>query len=116
MSMMDEITVTSEYFRDYVIHKTGNKNVSSIPNYLMKWWFDRYYNLGDLTKKFEKNKKKPVVAIFASGTHCDVLNRVNQQDDFAIVVPEIIKTRTEFNCISMAHIRLLLSHLLIEER
>lgn len=96
ISMMDEVTVTSEYFRDYMIEKSGNKNVSALPNYLMKWWFDRYYNLGDLIKKFEKNKKKPIVAIFASGTHCDVLNRVNQQDDFAMVVPEIIKSRTDF--------------------
>jgi hypothetical protein len=97
ISMMDEVTVTCDYFRDYLIDKTGNKNVSTLPNYLMKWWFDRYYNLGDLTKKFEKNKKKPIIAIFASGTHVDVLNRVNQQDDFEKVLPEIIKTRTEFN-------------------
>jgi len=97
ISMMDEVTVTCDYFRDYLIDKTGNKNVSTLPNYLMKWWFDRYYNLGDLTKKFEKNKKKPIIAIFASGTHVDVLNRVNQQDDFEKVVPEIIKTRTDFN-------------------
>jgi hypothetical protein len=96
-SMMDEITVTSEYFRDYIIDKTGNKNVTALPNYLMKWWFDRYYNLGDLVKKFEKNKKKPIVAIFASGTHVDVLNRTNLQDDFADVVPYIIKTKKDFD-------------------
>ena len=96
MSMMDEITVTCDYFRDYLINKTGNKNVTTVPNYLMKWWFDRYYNLGDLVKKFDKNKKKPIVAIFASGTHVDVLNRVNQKDDFEFVVPSIIKTRKEF--------------------
>jgi len=96
MSMMDEITVTSEYFRDYLINKTGNKNVTSLPNYLMKWWFDRYYNLGDLIKKFEKNKKKPIVAIFASGTHCDVANRANQKDDFEAVVQDIVKARKDF--------------------
>lgn len=96
LSMMDEIVVTSEYFRNYMVEKSGNKNVSYVPNYLMKWWFDRYYNLGDLVKKYDKNKKKPIVAIFASGTHVDVLNRVNQQDDFAHVINHIIKTRTEF--------------------
>lgn len=97
LSMMDEITVTCDFFRDYMIEKSGNKKVTTVPNYLMKWWFDRYYNLGDLIKKYDKNKKKPIVAIFASGTHVDVLNRVNQQDDFAHVVNHIIKTRTEFN-------------------
>lgn len=96
MSMMDEITVTCDYFRDYLIDKTGNKKVTTVPNYLMKWWFDRYYNLNDLIKKFDKNKKKPIVAIFASGTHVDIANRTNQKDDFEMVVPSIIKTRTEF--------------------
>ena len=96
LSMMDEITVTCDYFKDYIIEKSGNKKVSVVPNYLMKWWFDRYYNLADLIKKYDKNKKKPIVAIFASGTHVDVANRVNQQDDFAAVVQHIIKTRTEF--------------------
>jgi hypothetical protein len=96
LSVMDEITVTSEYFRDYMISQSGNKNVTAIPNYLMKWWFDRYYNLGDLGKKFEKNKKKPVIAIFASGTHVDIANRNNQQDDFSSVTSHIIKTKTEF--------------------
>jgi hypothetical protein len=97
LSSMDEIIVTCDYFKDYMIEKSGNKNVTVVPNYLMKWWFDRYYNLGDLIKKYEKNKKKPVVAIFASGTHCDVANRANQQDDFAPVVKHIIKTRSDFD-------------------
>jgi hypothetical protein len=97
LSMMDEIVVTCDYFKDYMIEKSGNKNVTVVPNYLMKWWFDRYYNLGDLLKKYDKNKKKPKVAIFASGTHVDVANAVNQQDDFQFVVNHIIKTRTEFD-------------------
>lgn len=96
LNIVDEITVTSEYFRDYVISKTGRKEVSSIPNYLPRWWFDRYYNLGDLVKKFERNKKRPVVSIFASGTHVDVLNRVGLQDDFEMIVPYIIKARRDF--------------------
>jgi glycosyltransferase involved in cell wall biosynthesis len=96
LSMMDEITVTSEYFRDYMIEKSGNKNVSVLPNYLMKWWFDRYYNLSDLIKNYEKNKKKPIIAIFASGTHVDVLNRVQQQDDFAPVIKHIERTRFDY--------------------
>lgn len=97
LSMMDEIVVTSEYFRDYVKDKTGHKNVTSLPNYLMKWWFDRYYDINNLVKNYTKNKKKPIVAIFASGTHVDVTGRANQQDDFAGVVQHIIKTRTEFD-------------------
>lgn len=95
--LMDEITVTTDYFKEYLQTKIQNKNITVIPNYLMKWWFDRYYNLNNLLKGYDKNKKKPTIAIFASGTHCDVLNRCNQQDDFSPINQSIIKTRTEFN-------------------
>ncbi len=96
LSMMDEIIVTCDYFKELMISKTGNKNVTVVPNYLMKWWFDRYYNLGNLVKKFEQNKKKPVIAIFASGTHVDVANRTNFQDDFAAVYKHIERTKNDF--------------------
>lgn len=97
LSCMDEILVTCDYFKEYMIEKSGNKNVTVLPNYLAKGWFDRYYNLWDLQKKYEKNKKRPIVAIFASGTHVDVINKVNQQDDFAPVIQQIAKTVKDFD-------------------
>jgi glycosyltransferase involved in cell wall biosynthesis len=96
LELCDEITVTCEFMKDYFNDKIGVKKATVIPNYLLKWWFDRYYSLDKLVKGFEKNKKKPVVSIFASGTHVDVLNRTNQKDDFEMVVPAIIKTRKDF--------------------
>lgn len=96
MKMSDEITTTCEYFKDYIIEKTGNKNVTVIPNYLMKWWFDRYYDLGKLVKQYDKNKKKPNVSIFAAATHVDVAGRNNGEDDFTPVLNHIIKTRRDF--------------------
>ena len=96
LEMMDEVTVTTDYFRDFFISQTGHKNVTTVPNYLMKWWFDRYYNLSDLVKKYDKNKKKPIIAIFASGTHVDILNRTGYKDDFEFIIDDVIKTRTEF--------------------
>jgi hypothetical protein len=96
MNMCDEVTVTCDFMRDYFIEKTGNKATTVIPNYLLKWWFDRYYNLDKLIKGYEKNKKKPVISIFASGTHVDVVNRVNQADDFAHVVNAVMKTRKDY--------------------
>jgi glycosyltransferase involved in cell wall biosynthesis len=96
LNMCDEITVTCDFMRDYFKSKTDNKNVTVIPNYLLRWWFDRYYDLNKLIKGYDKNRKKPVVSIFASGTHVDVVNRTNQQDDFTAVLPNIIKTRKDF--------------------
>ena len=54
LDMCDEITVTCDFMRDYFNEKTGTKKATVIPNYLLKWWFDRYYNLGDLVKNFLK--------------------------------------------------------------
>lgn len=96
LDMCDEVTVTCDFMKEYFDEKMGTKKSTVIPNYLLRWWFDRYYNLGELVKNFEKNKKKPVVSIFASGTHVDVTNRANQNDDFAKVVPAIIKSRKDF--------------------
>lgn len=96
LDMCDEVTVTCEFMKDYFDEKMGVKKSTVIPNYLLKWWFDRYYNLDKLVKNFEKNKKKPIVSIFASGTHVDVINRTGQKDDFEMVVPAIIKARKDF--------------------
>jgi len=96
MNMCDEITVTCDFMKDYFIEKTGNKAVTVVPNYLQRGWFDRYYNLTNLLKSYEKNKKKPKISIFASGTHVDVTNKTNQQDDFTSIVQAVIKTRTMF--------------------
>lgn len=96
LDMCDEVTVTCEFMKDYFNEKMGTKKATVIPNYLLRWWFDRYYNLDKLVKNFEKNKKKPIVSIFASGTHVDVTNRTGQKDDFEMVVPAIIKTRKDF--------------------
>lgn len=96
IEMCDEVTVTCDYMREYFKSKTNNKNVTVIPNYLLKWWFDRYYDLNKLVKGYEKNKKKPVVSIFASGTHVDVTNRTNQRDDFTKIVNSVIKSRKDF--------------------
>lgn len=96
MSEMDEITVTCKYMKDYYISKTGNKNVTVIPNYPPKFWLDKFYNKEKIEKLYEKNKKRPRVLYSGSGTHIDVLNRTGMNDDFAHVVDSIIKARKKF--------------------
>ncbi len=96
MDMCDEITVTCDYMRDYFKSKLTNQNITVIPNYLLKWWFDRYYDYDALRRNFSKNQKRPIVAIFASGTHVDVAGRNNYVDDFASVYNVIGKTSKQF--------------------
>jgi len=96
MEMMDEITVTCKYMKDYYINKTGNKKITVIPNYAPKFWLDRFYNKQRVIDLYEKNKKRPRILYAGSGTHIDVINRTGMNDDFAHVVQEIIKARKKF--------------------
>jgi hypothetical protein len=96
MSQMDEITVTCQFMKDYYISKTGNKNITVIPNYAPKSWLSRYYNPERLVKLYDQYKKRPRILYAGSGTHVDVINRTGMKDDFEHVLPEIIKARKKF--------------------
>ena len=96
MSMMDEITVTCKYMKDYHIAKTGNKKVTVVPNYPPKFWLDGFFNKEKIQKNYELNKKRPRVLYSGSGTHIDMMNKTNFNDDFAHVTQEIIKARKKF--------------------
>lgn len=96
MGEMDEISVTCQYMKDYYIEKTGKKQVTVIPNYPPKWWMGHFYNKKKIEEEFERNKNRPRILYAGSGTHVDVANRANMQDDFAHVVDEIIKARKKF--------------------
>jgi len=96
MKLCDEVCVTCEYMKQYYIEKTGNKNITVIPNYPAKMWFDNRYNEKKIMENYDKNKKRPRILYAGSGTHIDVTNRTNQQDDFSGIVQFIIKTRNKF--------------------
>ena len=96
MEMMDEITVTCKYMKEYYQEKTGNKKITVVPNYAPKFWLDRFYNKQKLEELYEKNKKRPRILYSGSGTHIDVLNRTGLKDDFHHVVDSIIKARKKF--------------------
>jgi len=96
MTMSDEITVTCQYMKEYYASKTGNKNITVLPNYPARMWMDGHYNKAKIQKDFQQNKKKPRIAYVGSGTHIDVLNKTNQRDDFSHIVDSIIKSRKDF--------------------
>lgn len=108
MDMTDEFMVVSEYMKDYYKSKINNKKITCVPNYAPRFWFDRYYNEDKIERDYDKNKKRPKVLVTASGTHFDVINATNQQDDYAHVVQSIISTRKEFQWIFMGGFPLLL--------
>ncbi len=95
MQMSDEISCTCDYMKDYFVDKTGNKNVTVIPNYPPRFWLDGHFDENIIMKNYDrhvKKRKKPRVLYAGSGAHFDVDNKVNQQDDFAHVRETIMKT------------------------
>lgn len=96
MQNVDEITVTNNFMKEYYMDKTGNKNVTVIPNYPPKWWMGNFYSEQHVMKNYKRNKKKPRIIYAASGAHFDVDNKVGQRDDFHHVNQVIANTLHEF--------------------
>ena len=92
MQNVDEITVTNKFMQEYYRAKTGNQNVTVIPNFPPKWWIGNYYDRDKIVKNYTKFKKRPRIVYPASGAHFDVENRVKQRDDFHHIVPVIRQT------------------------
>lgn len=101
MAMCDEITVTCNFMRDYYKEKTGNKNITVIPNFMPKFWLGHYYDLAKNMENYDKFKKKPRILYCGSGAHFDVDNRVKQKDDFHHVNDIIRKTVDNFQWVFM---------------
>jgi len=101
MAMSDEMSVTCEYMKNYYRQHTGNKKISVIPNYPPRFWFAGLYNRDELIKRYELNKDRPRIGYCGSGTHVDVINKTNQNDDFAHVVDFIIASRKKFKWVFM---------------
>lgn len=97
MRMADEVTVTCKFMRDLFIEKTGQQKISVIPNFPPEWWIGNNYNHYQITKNFEKNRKKPRILYSGSGAHFDMKN--GQPDDFTHVLKFIIDNRVKYQFI-----------------
>ena len=95
ISMCDEVSVTCNFMRDYYKSKTGNNNITVIPNYPPRFWLGNIFDESLLLKNYDKcmkKRKKPRVLYAGSGAHFDVGNKVGGDDDFGHVVDTIAKT------------------------
>jgi hypothetical protein len=114
MSMVDEITCPNKFMQQYYKHKTGNNNVTVIPNYPPKFWMGNFYDPVKIQKNYAKNRKKPRILYAASGAHFDVENRVNQRDDFYHVNEVIAKTVDKFQWVFIGAFPMTLRNLVAE--
>lgn len=96
MLLCDEMTVTNNFMKEYFMDKTGHNQVTVIPNFIPKFWMDRFYDKSEISKNYESNKRKPRILYCGSGAHFDVDNRVKHRDDFHHVNDVIRKTVNNF--------------------
>ena len=82
--------------KEYYKAKTGHNNVTVIPNYIPKFWMGNFYDEKEVSRNFDKNRKKPRILYPGSGAHFDVDGRVKHQDDFGHVIDAVIKTRKKY--------------------
>ncbi len=116
MQICDEITVTNQFMKEYYIDKTGNENVTVIPNFIPKFWMDRYYDLNQIKENYQKYKSKPRIVYCGSGAHFDVENNIKQKDDFFHVNDVIRKTVDKFQWVFVGGFPLTLRDLVTQKK
>lgn len=82
INMCDEVTVTCPYMQQLYREKTGQQNITVIPNFVPDFWMGYLFDGKEVAKQHEKNKKKPRILYTGSGAHYDVDNKTGGQDDF----------------------------------
>lgn len=96
MSLVDEISVSTVGLKDYYSNKIGTDRVTHIPNFVPRFWMDRYYNRKDISKNYNLNRKRPRILFSGSSSHFDVAKQVKGRDDFYHVRDAIRKTVKDF--------------------
>jgi len=100
MQLCDGITTPTAYMSKYYENKTGVQGIV-LPNYMPKFWIDRFYNKAKIVENYDKHKKRPRVGYIGSPTHFDVGANSGVKDDFGDVFPFIIKTLKNFQWVIM---------------
>jgi len=116
MSMCDEVTVTCQYMKDYYKRKTGNQNITIIPNMPPKFWIGNHSDIKRMSDNYDRFIKKPRVLYAGSAAHFDVNNHNGQKDDFEHVIDVIRKTCDKFQWVFMGGYPLGLSDLVRQNR
>jgi len=96
INMVDEVTVTCDFMRRLYIEKTGQQNITVIPNFVPNFWMGHLFNRNQVQSSFDTNKKKPRILYTGSGAHYDVDNKTSGKDDMSEVLDVIRKTVNKY--------------------
>lgn len=99
VNMVDEVTVTCDFMRRLYTEKTGQQNITVIPNFVPEWWMGHLFNEHSIKRAYIKNRKKPRILYTGSGAHYDVDNKTDGKDDLSEVRDFIRKTVDKYQWI-----------------
>ena len=94
MNMSDEVSVSTNFMKEYFKDKIQNPNITHVPNHIPRFWLDRYYDEDKLKVNFSKNKKKPRILYAGSASHYAIGSNV--EDDFTKLVDYVKKTVKDY--------------------
>lgn len=100
MKLCDYITAPTKYMADYYTERTGVQS-KVVPNYMPKFWIDRFYSKAKITENFDKNKKRPRIGYVGSPTHLNIGLLKDVKDDIDPIIPLIRKTYKDYKWIFM---------------
>jgi len=99
----DAITCPTKFMADYYTERTGVPSIV-VPNYLPKFWIDRFYNKAKVVENFDRNKKRPRIGYVGSPTHLNIDRLQGVQDDIDPYIPLIRKTYKDYKWVFMGGI------------
>tara|TARA_R110000744_G_C19334526_1_gene558903 strand:- start:433 stop:1686 length:1254 start_codon:yes stop_codon:yes gene_type:complete len=85
INLVDEVTVTCDFMKRLYQEKTGQQNITVIPNFIPNGWMGQLFNPKEIERSYEKNKRKPRILYTGSGAHYDVDNKTGGKDDLSEV-------------------------------
>jgi glycosyltransferase involved in cell wall biosynthesis len=109
MKLCDMITTPTPYMSNYYQKRSGTPAIV-VPNYMPKFWMDRFYTKSKVVENFDKNRKRPRVGYVGSPTHFNIAKLPGVQDDFKGIAEVIIKTVKNFKWVLMGGIPQELEH------
>ena len=96
INMVDEVTVTCDFMKRLYQEKTGQQNITVIPNFVPNGWMGQLYDKHKIIKGFKQNRNKPRILYTGSGAHYDVDNKTEGKDDLSEVRDFIRKTVNKY--------------------
>lgn len=102
LSLCDETFVCSPYMRKVYREFHQSANISVVPNFASRGWFDGYYDEERRMREYDKHKHRPRILLSGGATHVNSGDRmIYAENDYTAVVDAIISARRDFEFIIM---------------